>query len=105
MITIRSYDKKRWSIFYYRDDKQTEIDVIVETDTKIMAIEIKWSDRYRSTWKQPLETFANQNLKKPVELIILYRGQRKLKDGQVLVMPFEDFLKSLSLFASACFDS
>lgn len=95
IITLNSYRKKKWNLYYYRDDKKTEVDLLIETDSKIIAIEIKWSDKYKSSWKAPLLTFAEQKPSKPVELIILYRGQRRLKDESVEVLPFQQFLKTL----------
>lgn len=93
IISFNSYFKKKWNLYYYRDDKKTEIDLLIEAETKVLAIEIKWSEKYRSEWKEPLETFSTLYLKKPVELVVLYRGLRKLKDEKVSIVPFQDFLK------------
>jgi predicted AAA+ superfamily ATPase len=95
LITLNSYKKKKWNLYYYRDDKKTEIDVIIETDLKIMAIEVKWAEKYKPSWKIPLQTFADQKPNKPVELIVLYRGPRRLKDDLVTIVPYEQFLKEL----------
>ncbi len=95
IITLNSYKKKKWKLYYYRDDKKTEIDIIIETDSKIMAIEVKWADKYKSSWKTSLQTFVEQKPNKPVELIIVYRGQRRLKDDSVSITPYELFLKEL----------
>ncbi|MEQ1664627.1 MAG: ATP-binding protein, partial [Bdellovibrionales bacterium] len=78
LIAWNSYTKNHWKFYYYRDDKKTEVDLIVETENKIIAIEVKWSNNYKSSWKSSLEEFAAQKpLKNTVELIILYRGQKK----------------------------
>lgn len=60
-----------------------------------MAIEIKWSDKYKSQWKNSLEAFVQQKPKKPVDQIIVYRGTRTLKDGATSIVPFEKFLVNL----------
>ena len=95
IIAFNSYNNKKWDLYYYRDDKKTEVDLIIETPKKIIALEIKWSEKYNSKWKESLEVFSEQQLKKPVELVILYRGQRKLKDGLVNIIPFDQFLNEL----------
>jgi predicted AAA+ superfamily ATPase len=94
-IALKSYQKKNWKFFYYRDDRQNEIDFIVEEPKKIIAIEIKWGEKYRDEWKDSLITFKEQNIDKPVELIILYRGDRVLKDGDVQIFPYEKYLQDL----------
>jgi predicted AAA+ superfamily ATPase len=83
------------SVRLYRDNKNIEVDLILETNKKIMAIEIKWSDKYKSQWKDSLEIFAEQIPKKPVEQIILYRGSRVLQDGDTKIIPFEKFLTDI----------
>ena len=95
IIAFNSYNNKKWGLYYYRDDKKTEVDLIIETPKKIIALEFKWSEKYNSKWKESLEVFSEQLLKKPVELVILYRGQRKLKDGLVNIIPFDQFLNEL----------
>ena len=95
ILTYRSYHKMNWNLFYYRDEKKVEVDLILETPEKIYAIEIKWKDKYISSWKSPLLAFAEQNPKKPVELMILYRGHRTLKDEGVSITPFTKFLNEI----------
>ena len=98
IIIINSYKKKKWILSYYRDDKNIEIDIIIEMTNKILAIEIKWSDKYKSQWKDNLEAFVLQKPKKEVEQIILYRGDRILKDGVTKIIPYEKFLTELDIY-------
>ncbi len=69
--------------------------MVFASPKKIIAIEIKWSEKFNTKWKESLEFFSEQQLKKPVELVMLYRGQRKLKDGLVDIIPFDQFLNEL----------
>ncbi len=96
ILALNSYKKSKWNLYYYRDDKHVEVDLIIEMPKKILAVEIKWSDKYKSTWKAPLEIFSQQNPSKSVEQIIIYRGTRSLQDGQTRIIPFEKFLDELN---------
>lgn len=95
VIIFNSYYKKNWSLFYYRDDKKTEIDLIIETSKGIYAIEIKWSEKYRSQWLEPLQVFRSLH-KKKVNLIIVYRGTHQLEEDGIRALPFEKFLMEIS---------
>jgi predicted AAA+ superfamily ATPase len=95
IITLNSYKKSKWNIYYYRDEKHVEVDIIIEMSDKIMAVEVKWAEVYKSSWKDSLEAFVMQKTKKPVEQIIIYRGERVLHDGDTRILPFEKFLKEL----------
>lgn len=95
ILTLKSYKKKKWNLFYYRDNNDIEIDLIIEMNKTILAIEIKWSKKYKSEWKEPLNAFVLQKPKKPVEQIILYQGDRTLKDGNTKIIPFQKFLFDL----------
>jgi predicted AAA+ superfamily ATPase len=95
VLILNSYKKKKWNLFYYRDEKHVEVDLIIAMNKKIMAIEIKWSDKYKSSWRESLDSFADQMDKRNVEKIILYRGNRVLKDGDTNIIPFEKFLTEL----------
>lgn len=96
-LIFNSYYKKRWEFFYYRDDRKTEIDLIIETNHGLYAIEIKWSEKYRSQWLEPLKTFRSIH-KKKVSPIVVYRGSRRLEEDGIRILPFEVFLQELKSF-------
>lgn len=96
IIIFNSVYKKNWKIFYYRDDKKTEVDLIIETSKNIYAIEIKWAQTYKEIFKLPLEDFYRQIGKKDTELIILYRGKKELEDKKIKVSPYQNFLDKLT---------
>lgn len=98
ILTINSYKKKKWNLFYYRDNKNIEVDIIIEMDKKLLALEIKWGEKYKSQWRDSLDEFTLQRPKKPVEQIIIYRGDRTLKDGATRIIPFEKFLAELDSY-------
>lgn len=96
-IIFNSYNKKKWDFFYYRDDRKTEIDLIIETQSNLYAVEVKWSEKYRTQWLEPLKVFRSIH-KKKVLPIIVYRGSRKMEDDGVAILPFEEFLQELKSF-------
>lgn len=97
IIIFNSYYKKKWKFFYYRDDRKTEVDLILETDYAIYAIEMKWSEKYRTQWLKPLKIFQSLH-KKKVLPIIVYRGSRRLEEDGVSIFPFKEFLEGLKDF-------
>jgi predicted AAA+ superfamily ATPase len=97
LIALGSYQKKKWELFYYRDDRKVEVDVIVETQSHIYAIEIKWGEKYRTDWLASILKFATLKHHKPVSSILIYRGSLKLKDQNVLILPFEEFLNKAEI--------
>jgi predicted AAA+ superfamily ATPase len=96
--SYKSYFKKKWDLYYYRDDQKIEVDLIIETHTQIYAIEIKWGEKMRSDWLNPLIHFSNLNHKKPVTSLLLYRGSLKLKDKNVLVLPYNVFFDKIETY-------
>jgi predicted AAA+ superfamily ATPase len=97
VVAINSYKKNKWKLYYYRDEKHVEVDLIIEMENKIWAVEIKWSDKYKTSWKESLNSFAEQVPKKPLEQIIIYRGNRRLQDQSVKIIPYEKFLNDIYL--------
>jgi predicted AAA+ superfamily ATPase len=100
LIAFSNYRKLKCEFHYYRDDKQLEVDLVIETPEKILAIEIKWSKQYKSAWKKPLETFGALKHKKRVESIILYRGADILKDSDIYVWPYQRYLDHIEKLAA-----
>lgn len=94
IIVFNSYHKKEWKLFYYRDDRKTEIDLILESRERLYAIEVKWSEKYRTQWLEPLKKFRELSKKKPT-LLIVYRGHRSLEEDGIKILPFEVFLEKL----------
>lgn len=96
--TYLTYFKNKWELYYYRDDHKLEVDLLVETKTHICAIEIKWGEKYRTDWLDSLSQFSKLKHKKPVKSILIYRGDTKLKDKDVSIIPFSDFLNKIETY-------
>ncbi len=95
ILTFNSYHKKKWSLSYYRDSGKLEIDLIIETQNCIYAIEIKWGEKFRTDWLRSLLDFSKFKQAKPVTSLLVYRGALKLKDKGVLIFPYTEFLDRL----------
>lgn len=93
-IYYNSYFKKKWTISYYRDERKNEVDLVVETPQHIYGIEVKYSEKYRSDWVIPLKSFQSL-CTKPCKVYVVYRGTRILKEDQVMILPFENFLSDI----------
>lgn len=95
VLCLKSYRKTNWEVYYYRDDKKTEVDLLIETAEKIYAIEIKWGEKFRSDWLKNLLSFQEQRPHKPVIPIVVYRGPRELQDQGISIQPYQQFLDFL----------
>ncbi len=95
LIAFNSYHQKNWQIFYYRDDLKQGVDVIVDCGQELLAIEIKYAEKFHPDFLTGLKVFSRVT-KKPVRSILLYRGDSKqVRDG-IEVWPYQDFLNELA---------
>ncbi len=91
VIAFNSYHKKEWLIYFYRDDAKNEVDLIIDVGTKIIGIEIKYSTSFKVPFLDGLKAFADV-CKKPVELILVYRGNDRQQRDNIDVIPYQHFL-------------
>lgn len=101
--TYNSYLKKNRNLFYYKYSAGYEIDLVIEnrrktlsTKQEVSAIEIKASKTWDRRWNDPLLDFQSKSRGRVKRLIGIYRGEKKLKFGDIEVFPVEDFLSRLS---------
>lgn len=90
--------KKGWKLSSYRSEAGAEVDLVVERETDIVAIEIKYG---RNVGK--IDTRGLQSLReiaggrKPMKTWILYGGDRRQKfDNDVDVWPVLEGLRALA---------
>lgn len=94
IIAWNSYYKKDWKLYYYRDNLKTEVDLIIETKNKIVAIEIKSSKKMKPDFTAGLQKFM-ELVKKPVSMYVLFQGNTKEKWEKVLAIPYKEFLEKI----------
>lgn len=97
LIAVSSYLDLRWKFYHYRDDKKNEVDLMVDTGDRILAIEIKYARRSQSKDLDSLRLFKQLEWKgKRFERILIFRGDvEELVDG-IRVVPYESFLRELA---------
>jgi predicted AAA+ superfamily ATPase len=87
--------KKNWKFSSYRTDAGTEVDFIIETSGKTLAIECKYGRSVSESEMgglRSLETVA----KGPLEKFVVYRGEtrQKFSRGEIAA-PYQEFLKDI----------
>lgn len=88
-----AYRGGRNRIYYWRTHWGIEVDVVVHGEDGLWAIEIKNSRRVDSSDLRALRAFAKDYPE--CRALLLYRGTDRLKKGDILCLPCEDFLRSL----------
>lgn len=96
VIAFSSYHRKNWSIKSYRDDQNLEVDLILETEKRLIAIEIKFQSKFRPDFSDNLLEFEKIARSKVVEKIVVYTGANSQQTNQqIKIMSYQDFLRSL----------
>jgi len=84
-----------WKISSYRDDGGIEVDLILETPTQFMAIEIKSSKRVDQKMTRNLIRFE-QLIGKKTSKVIVYQGDAEQKfSNDCVVLPYQNFLEKI----------
>ena len=97
VIAFNSYQGKDWLIYFYRDDAKNEVDLIIDVGAKVVAIEIKYGTSFKLDYIAGLKEFSAV-CKKPVDRILIYRGNEKQQREGVDIVPYQVFL-SETIFA------
>lgn len=85
--------KKDCSLSYWRTRSGVEVDFILYGENTFKAIEVKNSAKINDVDLRGLKSFKEDY---PMcETIFLYRGKERLKKGEILCMPIEEFLREL----------
>lgn len=89
----RTFDQ--WYYWAPAEANETEVDFLLESEGRFVAIEVKAAIRFSKNLCKGLE--AIQSLKGIKRRILVYRGEMQLRtDSGIEVMPFGDFLNFLS---------
>lgn len=87
------YRRRENKLFYWRTPKGLEVDFIVYGEDGLFAIEVKNSSRIYPESLKALEAFKQDYPE--AKCLLLYRGQERLKKGNVLCLPCNGFLSAL----------
>jgi predicted AAA+ superfamily ATPase len=87
--------KLDWKLSSYRTEAGAEVDVIIDTGNKYLAIECKYGKTVTETQMKGLRSFA-EIAHKPFEKYVVYQGERKQKfSGGEIAVPYDEFLREI----------
>jgi len=82
-----------YKLFYYRTATGIEVDFIVYGKKGIRAFEVKRTGRISSETLRGLKYFSKEYPQS--RNFLIYGGKRKMRDGNIEIIPMEDSLKHL----------
>ena len=77
-------------LYFFRDDKQHEVDVIRVSATDLVAIEIKYSQTYHEDFLNGLKYFRNVFPKKKISTAVVYTGQETLSGEEFSLINYQN---------------
>jgi uncharacterized protein len=86
-------DPRGYELFFWRTKAGAEVDFILYGQAGIIAIEVKRTSRLRAADLSSLKLFREDY--SMAKALILYGGRERVKMGNVLCIPCEDFLRAL----------
>jgi len=89
-----SYSNIGGELFYWRTADGNEIDFIWKRGSKVVAIEVKSSSRWKEEYNKGFRSLLSSKIV-PQACYGIYCGQEILKKDFGLVLPWEEFLKRL----------
>lgn len=81
-------------LYYWRTKGGAEVDFVVYGEDGFFAVEVKNSEKVRPENLRALEAFKADYPE--ASCLLLYRGKERLKKGNVLCLPCEEFLSGLN---------
>ncbi len=88
-----AYGSKPCDLYYWKTKSGVEVDFILYGQDCFWAIEVKNSAKINNKMLKGLNTFLEDYPE--AQTILLYRGNERLKIGNILCLPCEPFLRSL----------
>lgn len=88
-----AYGSGKYQLSFWRTRSGTEVDFVLYGPEALWAIEVKNTSRVRVQDLKGLRAFREDYPQ--CTALLLYRGAERLKKGEILCIPCEEFLKSL----------
>jgi predicted AAA+ superfamily ATPase len=79
--------------FFWRTPAGTEVDFVIYGKNLFVALEVKNTSRVRIEDLRGLKTFCTDFPE--ATPILLYRGEHRQKEGNILCLPVDEFLKNM----------
>ena len=96
MIVSEFYKKhlnqgKNPLMFFYRDNHQNEVDIIIQTGNTIQLVEVKSSSTYHSSFSNSL-FWLEKNIKETIaKKILIYDGDKNWENNYLLLTNYRNF--------------
>ncbi len=90
-----SYKELGYPIYFWSSHDQVEVDVLIETQTDFLALELKSTDRWESSFNKGLHRIRSEFSDRNVRTVGVYNGARALESEGIQVFPVMEFLKTL----------
>jgi predicted AAA+ superfamily ATPase len=95
LVAFDHAHRKGWKFSSFRTDTGAEVDWILDTGSKLIAIECKLGKNVSDHDLKGLNTFSQYASKPPVKYV-LYTGDTAQKfSGSELVVPYQEFLRNI----------
>ncbi len=95
VFRICSYAQNDYELFYWRGEKQAEVDLVIRRPgLPLVLLEIKSSQIFDPRMCSTLSRVA-ADFKEPTERVIIYDGKETLKHEKILIYPWKIGLKKL----------
>lgn len=91
---INAYLRLGYNIYYWMTSNNTEVDFVLYGDKGIKAFEIKRTGKVSSSMLKGLKAFGKDY--PGAKLYFIYGGERRLREGNIVIIPMKDALKELS---------
>lgn len=93
LIAINDYFKTDYKIYYWRTSNDIEVDFVLYGKKGIKAFEIKRIGKVTDGMLKGLQSFSRDY--PDAELYFIYGGERRMRDGEIQIIPIKDALKGL----------
>ena len=90
---INAYFKLDYNIFYWMTSNKIEVDFVLYGDKGIKAFEIKRTGKLSSSMLRGLRAFQKDY--PGAKTYFIYGGERRLREGDIAILPIKDALKEL----------
>ena len=93
LVAINSYLRLGYDIFYWKTSNNIEVDFVLYGDKGIKAFEIKRTGKVSSSMTRGLKAFLKDYPE--AKAYFIYGGERRLREGNIEILPIKDALKEL----------
>ena len=94
LIAYQTYQGKEWNLSSFRDEFGNEVDLVIETDRSIIAVEIRYQKSYRKEFGRGLAEFERliKKSKSLSKVIVTLGSQPELGPNGETILPYTQFL-------------